>query len=152
MVPGTPTAQPAEVSADPPAAPAAPAAPEAAPDAQPAVAADVAAPAAASAASAAEQPSAEAAIKVEEKPALDATDAALDQKMAQEDKPRLIQVSWEIYSPPCKHCCVLLICLLPPPCPFTCISGRGNRWWDVIRMLPLMKDLLAMHLVLQTMV
>ena len=36
---------------------------------------------------------------MEEAPALDAADAALDQKMAQEDKPRLIQVSWVSCTP-----------------------------------------------------
>ena len=87
---GTPSAQPAEAPAAPEAAPAAPAAPEAATGASPAAAS--AAPAAGPAAGAAEQAPAEAAVKAEEKPAPDAADAALDQKMAQEDKPRLIQV------------------------------------------------------------
>ena len=65
---------------------AAPAAPEGGPpEAQPS-----AAPPAAAVATSAEQP-VDGIVKTEEKPAADAADAALDQKMAQEDKPRLIQ-------------------------------------------------------------
>jgi hypothetical protein len=81
---GTPAVETPDVKTAPPAAPAAPEGgpPEAqTPSAIPPAAAEV---------TPAEQP-VDGAVKTEEKPAADAADAALDQKMAQEDKPRLIQ-------------------------------------------------------------